>query len=93
MSWERDAVICPNCHKPMARGRLYSPAEYGIYWLPGDTRPAELGGVRLSEKKIRGAGGDVLDRISALTFIAKDRPDSYRCEACGLYLTRWDEKH
>lgn len=83
-------MLCPGCGRPMARGRLCSPEERGIYWLPDTVEIGDLGGWVLTEGKIQAAGGVVLDRLRRVGFFAKDRPDSYYCKDCGAFLTLWE---
>lgn len=92
MSQEKKDMPCPECGGPMARGRLYSPAEQGIYWLPDTVGIGDMGGWVLTEEKIQAAEGVVLDRLRRVGFLAKERPDSYCCKACGLLLTRMEGK-
>lgn len=83
------AIRCPCCGQHMIPGRLYGPSGKGIYWLPDSTRPSEIqGGFCLRPNHIEAAGGLVLDEVSPAGFLAKDRPRSFCCKACGIFLTK-----
>lgn len=72
----------------MVRGKLYSPADKGLYWLPDSTGRSELKGLWLQEKSIQAAGGVVLDELLPVGFIAKGKPDSFYCKTCHIFLTK-----
>lgn len=83
------AIPCPCCGQPLLPGRLYSPAGQGVYWLPDSTEPSEIpAGLYLHRKNIEASGGIVLDEVSPVGFLAKDRPQSLYCRACRLFLTK-----
>ena len=79
---------CPYCNQDMVRGKLYGPADKGLYWLPDSTGRSELKGLWLQAKSIHAAGGVVLDDLLLVGFIAKDRPDSFYCKTCHIFLTK-----
>lgn len=82
------SMKCPYCNQDMMRGKLYSPAERGIYWLPDGVDLSEIKGWCLQEKRIHAAGGMVLDNLLPAGFIVRDRPDSFYCKTCHIFLTK-----
>lgn len=80
---------CPYCNQPMICGKLYSASEKGVYWLPSDTSIADMKGWILQKKKIHSIGGIVLDDLYSVGFIAKNRPDSFYCKTCNIFLTKY----
>lgn len=86
---DNSAIRCPCCGQPMVPGRLYGPSGQGVYWLPDSTEPSGIkGSWCLQTKHIEAAGGIVLDEVSPAGFLATNRPCSFYCNACGIFLTK-----
>ncbi len=82
---------CPYCDQPMTHGKLYAADGHGIYWLPTHTDLYSIKGI-LQKKKIIAVGGVVLDQLYPIGFFAKDRPDSFYCKACNVFVTKCDSE-
>ena len=80
---------CPYCNQPMVCGKLYGASERGVYWLPDSTSIEEMKGFILQKKKVDAVGGIVLDDLYPVGFIAKNRPDSFYCKTCNIFLTKY----
>lgn len=81
-------MVCPFCNQPMVCGKLYSPSERGIFWVPNGFDIQSIKGWRLKKKNINDVGGIFLDDVASISFIAKDRPNSFYCKSCNLFLTK-----
>lgn len=79
---------CPYCDRSMICGKIYSASERGVFWLPDNIDISGLKGCFLQKKSIHAAGGIVLDELYPIGFAVKNRPDSFWCENCNIFLTR-----
>ncbi len=76
---------CPYCKEEMKTGHIHAPASQGAYWLPETSR---IDGVILSIKKIKEVGGILIDEVSKAGFISQNKPQTYYCEECSVFITK-----
>lgn len=75
---------CPYCGQEMKLGRLRSASGYGVFWLP---EGSEFEGL-LTGKRIEESGGVLLDPVTKIGFFAKEKPESWWCPCCRIFLTK-----
>ncbi len=77
-------MLCPFCGHAMRHGNIYGSGSVGVYWLPeGQKSPVTT--AFSFKKRIKEAGGIVIDQLGPLSF-AKKKPISFYCGTCGCFL-------
>ena len=76
---------CPYCKQEMIAGHIHAPASHGVYWMP---EISKIDGMILSTKKIEEVGGALIDEVAKVGFISKDKPQTYYCEKCNIFITK-----
>ena len=89
MDGKGNYMKCPYCNTEMVLGALYSGADRAVYWLPAY---AERDFSFLGQKQIEKRDGVILDQITKVGFLAKERPSSYYCKTCKVILTQVDKE-
>ena len=77
---------CPYCDQEMKLGRLYGVSGCAVFWLPENTDTTDWW--VLSQKKIEESDGVMVDAARKVGMLAKEKPESYFCRDCGIFLTK-----